>query len=134
MQCSNIYKVNFITQLFSRHSRGTQAPSNSWTWAGKSGKPYQYEIFPLDAAFRPLPGLYIYAQQLADGGWIPIYIAQTRDLHQRLEGHVRLADAVAHGATHLHAHYCEAGQGARHTEEEDLIHRWQPVCNDVFQD
>jgi len=126
--------VNFITQLFSRHSHGTEAPASSWTWTGKSGKEYTYTIFPLDAAFKPLPGLYIYAMQSAEGGWIPVYIAQTRGLHQRLEGHVRLEDAVANGATHLHAHYCEAGQGARCTEEEDLIHRWRPVCNDVFQD
>jgi len=125
--------VNLIKQLFSRHPHVDQAPPSSWTWAGQSGKKYQYEIYPLDAAFRPLPGVYIYAKQLADGDWIPIYIAQTRDLHQRLEGHVRLEDAMANSATHLHAHYCEAGQGARCTEEQDLIHRWQPVCNDVFQ-
>lgn len=127
-------KVNFITQLFSRHSHGTQAQSASWTWAGQSGKQYQYEIFPLDAAFRPLPGLYIYAKQSADGGWTPVYIAQTRDLHQRLEGHVRQEDAVANGATHLHAHYAETGQGARCSEETDLIHQWQPVCNEAFQE
>ena len=133
IQCSNMIKMNLITKLFSRHSHGTPAPSTSWTWAGQSGKQYQYEIFPLDAAFRPLPGLYIYAQQLAEGDWIPVYIAQTRDLHQRLEGHVRQEDAVANGATHLHAHYCEAGQAARCSEERDLIHRWQPVCNDAFQ-
>jgi len=126
--------VNFIKQLFSRHSNGTQTPSNFWKWTGQSGKQYQYEIFPLDAPFRPLPGLYIYAGRSADGDWVPVYIAQTRDLHQRLEGHVRREDAVAGGATHLHAHYCEAGAGARCAEEEDLIHRWHPACNDVFQD
>jgi hypothetical protein len=134
IQWSGINKVNLIKQLFSRHPHVDQAPSSSfWNWAGQSGKEYQYEIYPLDAAFTPLPGSYIYAKQLADGDWIPIYIAQTRDLHQRLEGHVRLEDAVANGATHLHAHYCNAGQGARCTEEQDLIHRWQPVCNEVFQ-
>src|ERR1035441_2035063 len=83
-QWSNITKVNFITQLFSRHSHGTEASSNFRTRAGQSGKQYKYEIFSLEAAFRPLPGLYIYAKQLADGAWVPVYIAQTRDLHQRL--------------------------------------------------
>ena len=80
-----------------------------------------------------MPGLYIYAKLAGDGSWSPIYIAQTRDLHQRLEGHVKLEDAVTAGATHLHVHYCSAGQGARCTEEKDLIHRWQPACNDVFE-
>ena len=79
-----------------------------------------------------MPGVYIYAKLLADGDWSPIYIAQTRDLHQRLEGHVTVQDAIANGATHLHAHYSTAGQGARCTEEKDLIRRWQPVCNDAL--
>ncbi len=102
-------------------------------WPGKSGKEYQYEIFPFGTPFRPLPGNYIYAGQTEDGRWVPIYIAQTRDPHQRLEGHVRVEDAMAHGATHLHAHYCSAGQAARCTEEHDLILLWQPVCNDAVE-
>jgi hypothetical protein len=87
----------------------------------------------LNAEFRPLPGNYIYARQGEDDSWIPVYIAQTRDLHQRLEGSVRLDDAIANGATHLHTHYCSAGQAARCTEERDLIKRWQPVCNEVLE-
>jgi hypothetical protein len=125
--------VNFIKHLFSRHSQSDQASSSSCNWPGQSGKEYQYQIYPLDAAFRALPGIYLYAKQLPDGTWSPIYIAQTRDMHQRLEGHLTVDDAKANGATHLHAHYCNSGQGARMSEEQDLIHRWQPVCNDVFQ-
>lgn len=125
--------MNFIQHLFSRHPRPQRAASSSYNWPGQSGKEYPYEIYPVDIAFKPLPGIYIYAKQLADSDWSPIYIAQTRDLHQRLEGHVKLADAIANGATHIHAHYCTAGQSARCTEERDLIHRWQPVCNDAFQ-
>ena len=102
-------------------------------WPGQSGKEYQYEAHPLDAAFQPLPGNYIYAKQDEDGSWIPIYVAQTRDLHQRLEGHVRMDDAIANGATHLHAHYCSAGQASRCTEEHDLIVRWKPVCNEPVE-
>lgn len=67
--------------------------------------------FVLNTGFKALPGNYIYAGQEEDGSWIPIYIAATRDLHQRLEGHVTLVDAMANGATHLQAHYCTAGQG-----------------------
>jgi len=125
--------VNFIKNLLSRHSHARPAAFVIFNWPGQSGAEYRYEIYPVDTVFRALPGIYIYAKELADGDWSPIYIAQTRDLHQRLEGHVKLADAVAHGATHVHAHYCTAGPGARCTEEQDLIHRWQPVCNDVFQ-
>jgi hypothetical protein len=126
--------VNLIKHWFGRHPHSESAPSSStYNWPGQSGREYRYEIFPLDANFRPLPGNYIYAKALAEGDWSPIYIAQTRDLHQRLEGHVRLADAVANGATHLHAHYDTAGQAARCSEEHDLVARWHPVCNDVYE-
>jgi len=126
--------VNLIKNLFSRHLHPEgAAPSTAYNWPGQSGKEYPYEIYPFDTPFRPLPGNYIYAKQLADGDWSPIYIAQTRDLHQRLEGHVRVEDAIANGATHLHAHYATAGQAARCTEEHDLIQRWRPVCNDAFE-
>ena len=87
----------------------------------------------MDAAFQAQPGNYIYAGQDENGSWVPVYIAQTRGLHQRLEGHVRMSDAVANGATHLHAHYCSAGQAARCSEEHDLIARWQPVCNESVE-
>lgn len=126
--------MSFISNLFSRHPQ-SEAPSSALIgWPGRSGKEYSYEIFPLDASFQPLPGNYIYAKQNEEGQWVPIYIAQTRDLHQRLEGHVRLDDAVQNGATHLHAHYCAAGQAARCSEERDLLLRWQPVCNEPTQD
>jgi hypothetical protein len=124
--------VNLFKTLFGGRAHADQASSSSHNWPGQSGKGYQFEIHPFDATFRMLPGVYIYAKQLADGDWAPIYISQTRDLHQRLEGHVKLQDAITNGATHLHAHYCTAGQGPRCTEEKDLITRWQPVCNDVY--
>jgi hypothetical protein len=125
--------VNLIKQLFSRHRQSENTASTLVNWPGQSGKEYPYEIYPLDAAFQALPGNYIYARQAEDGSWVPTYIAQTRDLHQRLEGHVRMADAIANGATHLHAHYCSAGQAARCSEERDLIVRWQPVCNETVE-
>jgi hypothetical protein len=102
-------------------------------WPGQSGKEYAYEVFSLDASFQALPGNYIYARQAEDGTWVPIFVAQTRDLHQRLEGSVRMDDAVQHGATHLHAHYCSAGQASRCNEERDLIAHWQPECNEQVE-
>ena len=123
--------MNFIQQLFHRR-KSPSVESAVHHWPGQSGKEYQFEIFPMDATFKALPGVYVYAKQLSDGDWSPVYISQTRDLHQRLEGHVTLQDAIEHGATHIHAHYSDVGHGARCSEEQDLIHRWQPECNDVF--
>ncbi len=125
--------MSFITNLFSRHRQSDNTSNSSVNWPGQSGKEYAYEVYPLDTVFQALPGNYIYAGQAEDGTWVPIYIAQTRDMHQRLEGHVRLDDAVQNGATYIHAHYCQAGQAARCTEERDLILRWQPVCNEPVE-
>lgn len=120
--------MNWLKQLFGRRPQHRQ--SSVIRGPGQSGKEYPYEIRPLDAVFRPLPGNYICARPSEDGSWVPLYVAQTRDLHQRLEGHVTVEDAVAQGATHIHVHYCTAGQAARCTEERDLILRWQPICDD----
>ena len=126
-------KVSLISNLFGRHRQTEEATSAFVNWPGQSGKDYAYEVYPLETSFQPLPGNYIYARQSEDGQWVPIYIAQTRDLHQRLEGHVRTDDAIQNGATHLHAHYCSAGPAARCSEERDLILRWQPVCNEPVE-
>jgi hypothetical protein len=125
--------VNLIKHLFSHRQEPQSAPSNCINWSGESGKEYQYEVYPIDTAFQPLPGNFVYAMQSEDGSWVPIYIAQTRGMHQRLEGHVSVDDAIARGATHIHAHYCSAGQAVRCSEERDLILRWKPVCNDVME-
>jgi hypothetical protein len=125
--------VNLIKRLFSHHQQSEAASSVLINWLGESGKEYQYQIYPMNSSFQAFPGNYIYAKQAEDGNWIPIYIAQTRDLHQRLEGHVRVDDAIQNGATHIHAHYCSAGQAARCSEERDLILHWQPVCNELIE-
>ena len=87
---------------------------------------------PLDAPFQALPANYIYAKQSEDGTWVPVYIAQTRALKQRLEGHVSVDDARAQGATHIHVHLSTTGQAARCAEEHDLVNQWHPVCNDAL--
>ncbi len=124
--------MNWLENIFRRHRKGQGAPTTA-NWPGQSGQEYPYEIHPIEASFRPIPGNYIYARVAEDGSWVPVYIAQTRDLHQRLEGHVKVEDAIQNGATHLHAHYCSAGQASRCSEERDLILRWQPVCNELIE-
>ena len=126
--------MNLIKQLFSHRHQPESPPSTRIGWPGQSGKEYQYEIFPIDSDFRPLPGNFIYASQREDGQWTPLYIAQTRDMHQRLEGHVKVEDVVSNGATHIHVHYCSVGQSARCSEERDLLLLWQPACNDKTED
>ena len=125
--------MSLLSRLFHHHSQPEIAQSNFINWPGQSGTQYPYEIHPLDATFQSVPANYIYARRSEDGTWVPIYIAQTRALKQRLEGHVSQADAEAQGATHIHVHLSTSGQGARCSEEHDLIEIWHPVCNDVVE-
>ncbi len=125
--------MNLFKRIFGRPSQPQSTPSPFFHWLGQSGKGYPYEIHPIDTPFRALPGNFIYARQSEDGSWIPIYIAQTRDMHQRLEGHVSRDDAIANGATHIHVNLSAGSQAARCTEEHDLILRWHPVCNDPVE-
>ena len=125
--------MNLLKRLFSRSAQPQSPPSPSIRWPGQSGKEYQYEIHPIDTAFRPLPGNYIYAKQSEDGSWVPLYIAQTRDMHQRLEGHEKLQDATEKGATHIHVNFSSGSQAARCTEERDLVLLWKPPCNALME-
>ena len=126
--------MSFIGRLLGRRQQPESTEASPFmVWTGQSGKEYQYEIYPIDTDFRPLPGNYVYAKQTEDGGWIPLYIAQTRDMHQRLEGHEKLQDATENGATHVHVHLSSAGQAVRCTEERDLILRWKPMCNEQVE-
>jgi hypothetical protein len=90
-------------------------------------------VCPIDTPLPSAPGNYIYAKQSEDGQWIPLYIAQTRDMHQRLEGHEKLQDATENGATHIHVNLSSRSQAARCSEEQDLTLRWKPVCNEVVE-
>lgn len=123
--------MSLISRLLSRRHPTESTATPTLTWTGQSGKGYRYEIHALDTEFRPLPGNYIYAVQTEEGNWVPLYVGQTRDMHQRLEGQEKLAAAIENGATHIHMHYDATGQSARCTEERDLIVRWQPPCNDA---
>ncbi len=123
-------KVSLISKLFSRHQEVEEGgPSLFVCWPGQSGNEYPYTAYPIDAELPHLPGNYIYAAQSEEGEWIPLYVAQTRDLQQRLEGHEKLQDATENGATHIHVHISTTGQAARCTEEHDLILRWRPMLN-----
>ena len=126
-------EVSFIGKLFGRRQQAESTSSALINWPGQSGKLYPYTVYPIDTEFPPAPGNYIYAKESEDGQWIPLYLAQTRDMHQRLEGHEKLQDATEQGATHIHVNFSSGSQAARCTEERDLTLRWKPVCNEPLE-
>ena len=124
--------MNLIQRLFG--GRPKTAPVSTvpcHVWVGQSGREYPYSVYPIDTPFKPGPANYILAAESQDGDWIPLFIAQTRDLHQRLEGSEQQGHARQQGATHIHVHIGSGNQAARCTEDHDLILRWRPACNDL---
>lgn len=103
-------------------------------WPGQSGNEYKYWIYGIDASFKEVAGNYIFAKETSPGRFRPIYMGQTANLGTRLENHEKEECARRNGATHVHAHINPSGEKARKAEEEDLIHRWQPVCNEQHVD
>lgn len=108
----------------------SDAPAINWT--GKSGKQYQYWIYPIGTNFKEVAGNYIFAKETQPGRWLPCYIGQAENLNNRLGNHEKEACAKRHGATHIHVHTNSAGEAARLAEEKDLIQYWQPPCNEQF--
>ena len=105
------------------------ASSGTINWPGASGESYTYHISKRGASFKAAPGNYIFAKETSPGRWTPIYIGQTENLHDRLDGHNEEPCADRNGATHIHTHLNTAGKQARLAEETDLIQRWEPPCN-----
>ena len=128
--------MNLIKYLLSRRHKAEGAEiaegDSCVNWPGQSGKEYKYQVYSIDASLNPGPANYIYAKQSEDGSWTPLYIAQTRDLRQRLESFEKQDLAIHNGATHIHVHIIPEGKAARCDEEHDLVLCWQPICNERF--
>jgi hypothetical protein len=101
---------------------------NKCKWAGKSGKTYEYEIYPIGTTFNQVPGNYIFCKLNAYGQWVPQYIGQSNNLGQRLGDHEKETCAKRNGATHIHAHVNQI-EDDRLREEKDLIEYHNPPCN-----
>ena len=101
------------------------------TWRGRSGREYEFEVYPPDTRWSDTPGVYIFARYSApDRSWYALYIGETESFQDRLtESHEKLPCARRNGMTHIHVHQNYGGVTVRRAIEEDLIARWNPPCN-----
>jgi hypothetical protein len=100
-------------------------------WAGKSGKLYTYWFMSglTAAGIKAEAGNYVFAKQLPNGNFVPLYFGEAEVLNTRIPGHERWGDAVNLGATHVMGHTTPGGAQARLAEERDLIQFWNPPLN-----
>jgi hypothetical protein len=98
---------------------------------GKSSRMYRYWLLASTTApaIMAVGGNYLFAKQLPNGNWLPLYIGQAGDLKARLPAHERMAEARRAGANFVFAHSTPAGEKARLDEEWDLIQFWGPEMN-----
>lgn len=98
-------------------------------WRGRSGREYDYYIFPVDARWNPVDGNYIFAR-LTGQKWHVLSIGETGNLQNRLgPHHERWGCAKRHGMTHIHAHVSVSSEIIRRREEADLREMYHPPCD-----
>jgi len=103
--------------------------SNEINWPGASRNQYKYWIAEMGSSFKEEAGNYIFAKRNAQGQWVPVYIGQAENLHERLSNHNKEDCALKNGATHIHTHTNAAGEAARLAEEKDLLLNFNTPCN-----
>lgn len=102
-------------------------------WQGKSGKSYEYRIYPMGTTFKAEPGNYVFAKETKPKTWAAIYVGESSNLDERvgsgLDNHEKLPCAKREGATHVHVKLTSGGVAARRAEEEDIREAHDPPCN-----
>lgn len=106
------------------------AGDNTIIWRGKSGKQYEYWIYPISKMghFKAEPGNYMFARLGSDGHYA-VYAGETADLSERFDDHHKMPCIRRNGATHIHVHASSGNADVRRTEERDIIAQWNPSCN-----
>ena len=103
--------------------------STTIKWTGKSGRSYTYDVYPIGTPLPSVPGNYVFATQLSNGNFRPIYAGETSDLSERFDNHHKMLCIKQNGATHITVHAHNDGKLARQTEENDIKAHHRPVCN-----
>ena len=99
------------------------------TWAGKSGEKYTYMVFKIGEAFGAAPANYIFCKKTTEGPVQAIYIGQTDNFSERFDNHHRMPCIKQEGATHICAHKSSSSEPTRKAEVDDLIAKYNPICN-----
>jgi len=99
---------------------------------GKSGKAYQFQVYPWGTRFRKMSGVYVVASRSrrVNGGLqlVPLFVGQNENLSRPFEKHRRAAEFLQHGANCV----CLQANGSENSRVEtkhDLVDALDPVCN-----
>jgi len=99
---------------------------------GISGRTYRFGVFPLDADFRNMGAVYVFAHRSVDPSGQerhhPVYVGQTDELGDRLSSHRGWLPVTQNKANCVCIHL-DWNERLRTQIESDLIGYYQPPCN-----
>ncbi len=98
-------------------------------WEGISGRKYRYHIYPISDSHGAVPANYVFAKKVS-GGYTPVYVGETGNISDRFDSHHKMPCIKRHGATHLTTHESSNDVKVRRLEEQDIIKKQNPPCND----
>ena len=102
------------------------------TFAGRSGKPYEFRVYVWDTKFKPLPGVYIVASRSIEPGQMPryesVFVGTSTDLSKTFKSHPRSECFQMYYANVIGV-LKEADDKVRERISADLIESLAPPCN-----
>jgi predicted GIY-YIG superfamily endonuclease len=103
------------------------------TLEGKSGKKYDFDIYPIDSDWNEVAVLYVVTKRYkSQGGGYKhtlIYIGETDNLKERFEGHHKAKCFSRHKANCVCTH-ADSSERSRTSKESDLLAKKSTKCND----
>lgn len=101
-------------------------------WIGKSGRKYDFELYPRGTEFKSIGGVYVLCNLISARQLRALYVGETKSFHDRLNAcaftHDGFKRAARIGFTHITVLRC-ADDALRLAIETDLRHALNPVCN-----
>ena len=102
------------------------------TLSGDTYVAYDFDIFPIDAEFRPIAAVYVVTRRTGRGGAQEhevLYVGETANLQAAVANHPKAECFTRHKGDSLGVHRQEDETSRRETVA-DLVAELRPPCND----
>jgi hypothetical protein len=102
------------------------------TLSGNTYVAYDFDMFPVDADFRPIAAVYVVTRRTGRGGageHEVLYVGDTAHLRDALLNHPKAECFTRHKAEFVGVHRQE-DQTSRRETVADLVAELRPACND----
>ena len=100
---------------------------------GASGGKYVFEVYPLNAEFHNVGGIYIstyrYVNQRSEVKYKPLYIGKTGSFSDRLTNAHKALDCVFEHDFNYICAYTDNDASSRERSEIDLLNNYNTPCN-----